>query len=176
MKDIILSRAAAAAEASDEELMELQPAAAAADKHDCATIVSTYSNLENHPHMLGDSFAAKKTRKIALSSKSGMPILREDAPKDEADPAPPSHHPIPCVNKIPLCVNVVRLRTCREPLQRKRGETAAEKHARKQLVKQQRQERRRAKKEKQLVFKEQVSHARAVATPGPKASVFSYNN
>ncbi|KAI8060317.1 Low temperature viability protein-domain-containing protein [Gongronella butleri] len=41
---------------------------------DCQSIISTYSNLENHPHLITDKGPSKK---ITIDPKTGMPILVE---------------------------------------------------------------------------------------------------
>lgn len=53
---------------------------------DCQTVLSTYSNLENHPAMISDRGKPKK--KIVINPKTGMPSLVEQEPKK------PKHQPI----------------------------------------------------------------------------------
>lgn len=52
---------------------------------DCQTVLSTYSNLENHPAMISDRGPKKK---IVINPKTGMPSLVEKEPKK------PRHQPI----------------------------------------------------------------------------------
>ncbi|KAI8078762.1 Low temperature viability protein-domain-containing protein [Halteromyces radiatus] len=42
---------------------------------DCQSVISTYSNLENHPQLISDRGPKKK---ISIDPKTGMPILVED--------------------------------------------------------------------------------------------------
>jgi protein LTV1 len=42
---------------------------------DCQSVISTYSNLENHPHLISDRGPKKK---ISIDPKTGMPILVEN--------------------------------------------------------------------------------------------------
>ncbi|KAG9016690.1 hypothetical protein FRB90_002482 [Tulasnella sp. 427] len=58
------------------------------DRWDCETILSTYSNLENHPRIIraGDT---RKVKKIRLDSKTGLPVVEEegeDASKTRKQP------------------------------------------------------------------------------------------
>ena len=67
------------------------PKAPVRAKWDCATIVSTYTNTENHPTLVVDEPLNRKkkpTAVIKLSAKTGMPIpvVREgDGSEDEGD-------------------------------------------------------------------------------------------
>lgn len=82
LKQVILAMAAASAEADEsglppadeQETVVLQ----ARDRWDCETIVSTYSNLENHPKVISEQEERKerpgKSRQIKLSSKTGIPL------------------------------------------------------------------------------------------------------
>lgn len=57
---------------------------------DCQTVLSTYSNLENHPAMISDRGKPKK--KIVINPKTGMPSLVEAAPKKpKQDPIQEEH-------------------------------------------------------------------------------------
>jgi hypothetical protein len=116
-------------------------------KWDCATILSTYTNTENHPRVLADvkvsatvSVASKQTfsrttgapKMIMLSSKTGVPIgvpLRgEPVKKPEVQEAPPAESDSSegeSEEKAPVNLGVAR----------SREETAEEKRARKREVK-----------------------------------------
>ena len=95
---------------------------------DCASVLSTLSNTENHPHRI-------QTR-IQLSRRTGLPKLSpaavEEASDDEED-----DEMVEVVNK---------------GVARNRNETAAEKKARKLALKQQRQMRRSDKKANRSAF------------------------
>lgn len=47
---------------------------------DCQSVISTYSNLENHPHLISDRGPKKK---ISIDPKTGMPILVENNRKSQ---------------------------------------------------------------------------------------------
>ncbi|KAI9307818.1 Low temperature viability protein-domain-containing protein [Cunninghamella echinulata] len=47
---------------------------------DCQSVLSTYSNLENHPQLISDRGPKKK---ISIDPKTGMPILVEDDSKKQ---------------------------------------------------------------------------------------------
>jgi protein LTV1 len=66
-------------------------------KWDCETIISTYSNLENHPRLITEPITLKglkRKKKIELSQKSGIPLgilekkkkqVEEDSEDEEED-------------------------------------------------------------------------------------------
>ena len=68
------------------ELIERQFARPEKDDMDCESICSTYSNLLNHPTVIGFGLiikeiicrAPKKIKKISISKKTGMPIVEKD--------------------------------------------------------------------------------------------------
>ncbi|KAG8960886.1 hypothetical protein FRC00_013895 [Tulasnella sp. 408] len=47
------------------------------DRWDCETILSTYSNLENHPRIIR-ARDTRKVRKIRLDAKTGLPVVEEE--------------------------------------------------------------------------------------------------
>ncbi|ETV92047.1 hypothetical protein H310_13572 [Aphanomyces invadans] len=142
------------------------------DQWDCETIVSTYSNLDNHPTVIREpSKAPKKKTKaqkiaesstIVLSSKTGMPlnivplgataIIPEEVSDDGSDDES----------------------TRRKALQlsRSKGKTKEEKKLRKALAKNHKKERREEKKEVKLLYKDEK--LRQTQTAGPNLSVFRY--
>lgn len=75
-------------EEEDEEIAELierQFARPEKDDIDCESICSTYSNLLNHPKVIGyvcitemKNRVPKKIKKITLSKKTGMPIIEKE--------------------------------------------------------------------------------------------------
>ncbi|ETV64490.1 hypothetical protein, variant 2 [Aphanomyces astaci] len=141
------------------------------DQWDCETIVSTYSNLDNHPTMIREpSKTSKKKTKaqkialsstIVLSSKTGMPLnivpLTATAPIQEEDVSDDGSDD----NR-------------RKALQlsRGKGETKEDKKLRKTLAKTHKKERREEKKEVKLLYKDEKS--RQTQTAGPNLSVFRY--
>ncbi|XP_071965271.1 protein LTV1 homolog [Antedon mediterranea] len=115
------------------------------EKWDCESILSTYSNLYNHPKTIKEP--SKKSNRIKLSQKTGMPLdvldkkgatkqqMEQDTTEDD-DQLEPSA----------------------EMLQaRKKGqkELAEDKRQRKDVVKAERRERRLAKKANKIAFKEE---------------------
>ncbi|KAG9035573.1 hypothetical protein FRB95_011117 [Tulasnella sp. JGI-2019a] len=48
------------------------------DRWDCETILSTYTNLENHPRVIRVRESSRKVPKIRLDPATGMPIVEED--------------------------------------------------------------------------------------------------
>ncbi len=119
----------------------------ARSEFDCESLVSTYSNTENHPALIAEpgrrprrtpAEPAAPTEKIELSRKTGLPLgvlptkpVRKQAQALQAPPAP--------------AVNV--------GVARKRGETAEERAARKAAVKETKKSGRERKKALKLAFK-----------------------
>lgn len=148
------------------------------EKWDCETIVSTYSNLDNHPTILREESVGKKKKKrsavadmdtsallraanagakapIVLSKKTGMPLgVFETASKREASDAR-TDAPEAALSK------------------REKSETKDEKRARKEAVKQLKQQRRQEKKQWKTAFKDEEQRQLGL-TPAGKVSIFKY--
>ncbi|PIL31520.1 hypothetical protein GSI_06222 [Ganoderma sinense ZZ0214-1] len=113
------------------------------DRWDCETILTTYSNLENHPRLIrarGD----KAVPKIRLDPQTGMPSVVEDQfsiGQQSSPDSPPSDG-----DSRPIRVTITR----------PKNETADEKKARKQAVKAERQARRSDKKVTKERFSKEV--------------------
>ncbi|CAB9499745.1 LTV1 homolog (Saccharomyces cerevisiae) [Seminavis robusta] len=116
---------------------------------DCESILSTYSNLDNNPMVIGVSSRRSKKKnknKIILSSKTGLPVLddtnnhnnpvEDDDEEDDDD-----------VDETFISVN--------RGVARSKKETKEEKAARKAQVKKERQMARIQKKATKEVFKEE---------------------
>eukprot|EP01113_Clastostelium_recurvatum_P024419 TRINITY_DN2917_c2_g1_i1.p1 TRINITY_DN2917_c2_g1~~TRINITY_DN2917_c2_g1_i1.p1 ORF type:complete len:423 (-),score=155.67 TRINITY_DN2917_c2_g1_i1:89-1357(-) len=103
----------------------------AEEQWDCESIVSTYSNLENHPRLIVEA----ATHKIQLSRKTGIPLgvlpAKERKPKQEPPPKPAE--------------NLGEARN--------KEETPEEKKARKKAVKEGRRDQRQNKKALKVAFK-----------------------
>ncbi|RNA16204.1 LTV1 -like protein [Brachionus plicatilis] len=106
------------------------------DRFDCESIISTYSNLYNHPSMISE-----RREKIALSKKTGLPlgVLGEKA-KTQKELDKIDHRITRILPEVP---------------KRHRDESKEEKKARKQAIKEHRRERRIEKKVNKLAFKEE---------------------
>eukprot|EP00941_MAST-03F_sp_MAST-3F-sp1_P004370 g4370.t1 len=121
---------------------------------DAETIVSTYSNLENHPAKIGMNSVRSK---IKLSKKTGLPcgiltnrkmveksldkldlVIEEGEAEDESDEEFPEEFETLAITH-----------------KRVKGETREEKRARKNAVKLERRQRRAMKKSNTLAFKEE---------------------
>ncbi|KDO22292.1 hypothetical protein SPRG_12132 [Saprolegnia parasitica CBS 223.65] len=133
------------------------------DQWDCETIVSTYSNLDNHPTLLREPRREnpKKKKKnanhIILSSKTGMPLnitpISEEAESQHDD-------------AVSYVGSVV------PQLVRNRQETKEEKKERKLAAKAHKQERRTDKKETKNIFKDEK--IRQLNQHGPRAGSVSF--
>lgn len=113
-------------------------------------ILSTYSNLDNNPITIGATRRTKKNRnksvqQIKLSNKTGLPI--SDSPQAEEEAVGQEYY-----DGTVISIN--------RGERRKANETAAEKKARKALVKKERQLARIQKKMTKEIFKDEL-HKRA---------------
>ncbi|GAA5990973.1 hypothetical protein JCM5350_001833 [Sporobolomyces pararoseus] len=133
------------------------------DRWDCETVLSTYSNLSNHPRLLrirDNKLKAPKPAQIKLDPKTGFPLVNgqlvtgkddtimeenENDQEEEEDEEEMEEY-------IP-----------KETIKRPRGETAEEKKARKQQVKNERQSRRTEKKQTKESFENEVKRQKKVS-------------
>ncbi|GAA5966419.1 hypothetical protein JCM3765_007563 [Sporobolomyces pararoseus] len=135
------------------------------DRWDCETVLSTYSNLSNHPRLLrirDNKLKTPKPAQIKLDPKTGFPLVNgqlvtgkddtimeeneQDGEQDEEEEEEEMEEYIP-----------------KETIKRPRGETAEEKKARKQQVKNERQSRRSEKKQTKESFENEVKRQKKVS-------------
>jgi len=100
-------------------------------KWDCESVLSTYSNLYNHPAVIKEAPSKKRKAQLAKAALEQM--------DDDSDSSEVSHSVISGKSTSTV---------------RPKGETAEERRIRKQAVKQERRERRAEKKANQFAFKE----------------------
>ncbi|CAM6100187.1 unnamed protein product [Calypogeia fissa] len=153
-------------DSDDEEVAVALESEEDRDDWDCETVVSTYSNLDNHPAKIGAPGKSKLRPKlqgivenaeiIRLSGKQRLPVdylpKREDEDKQRGKP----------IRKEAISSGKVA-----GP---RAGETPEEKKARKASLKENRREARLAKKNLKLCYKDEAQRAQhGAATMGPKA-------
>jgi len=99
---------------------------------DCESIISTYSNIYNHPKLIDEP------KVIKIHNRSGIPlgVLKDNKHKDENKTID---------TEEPIVLNNIRVK----------GESLEEKKARKLEVKKYRQERRKEKKDNKIYFKDE---------------------
>ncbi|KAJ7922888.1 Low temperature viability protein-domain-containing protein [Mycena leptocephala] len=115
------------------------------DRWDCETILTTYSNLENHPHLIRARDARKKpVPKIHLDPRTGLPSVATEAmkPKGRVSFASDSDSESSDDDDRPRV----------ETIKRDRNESKEAKKARKAAVKEERQTRRADKKATKELF------------------------
>eukprot|EP01117_Protostelium_nocturnum_P012991 TRINITY_DN4813_c0_g1_i1.p1 TRINITY_DN4813_c0_g1~~TRINITY_DN4813_c0_g1_i1.p1 ORF type:complete len:385 (+),score=121.51 TRINITY_DN4813_c0_g1_i1:295-1449(+) len=111
------------------------------EKWDCESIISTYSNLENHPKLIVE----ESKRKIKLSNKSGLPVgVLPQKPKKKMES-----------EIIPENKGV----------RRNREETKEEKKLRKNAIKEERSKQRELKKDLRVAFKNEKLNQQQQFTP-----------
>ncbi|CAG7851704.1 Protein LTV1 [Serendipita indica DSM 11827] len=116
------------------------------ERWDCETILSTYSNLENHPRFIKLT-QSKNVKRIRLDAKTGLPTLEETKIDEESEASSDE--------ELPMKVTTTR----------PKNESAEEKKARKQAVKQERQERRKEKQSTKDTFSnERKQQKKALST------------
>lgn len=121
---------------------------------DCETILTTRSTLYNHPRRI-----VELANKIRLNPKSGLPIDMKYAKPDrgqiaeEDDSADSEEEPEP--------ENL--------GVKRSKGETPAEKKARKQAIKNEKKSRRQEKKATKTAFRDEENRQKKVASANPMA-------
>lgn len=142
-------------EESEEEMVtvEVKPQ----EKWDCETILSTYSNLYNHPKVIDEP---KKPKKIQISAKTGLPkdalgndnrltaksLAKFNAMQDDGDSSGDEDGKT-CAESVLSTLSVLSIRP--------KDETPDEKKERKRLLREYRKERRIEKKANKEAFKEE---------------------
>ncbi|TPX74551.1 hypothetical protein CcCBS67573_g04181 [Chytriomyces confervae] len=129
----------------EREVLDMRPNANI-DKWDVETVLTTYSNIYNHPQMIRDVMT--NTRKIRLSRRGPVvvepkaavvPTVDDDADEDNENDSEDGDFEAHNAGKA-----------------RTKGETKEEKKARKQAVKEQKQSRRSEKKQTKEAFKKEA--------------------
>ncbi|POI24153.1 hypothetical protein CIB84_012099, partial [Bambusicola thoracicus] len=108
------------------------------EKWDCESILSTYSNLYNHPKLIEEP---SKPKPIKISSKTGIPlhVLPQKGPTAKQ------------VERMQMINDSDLPRASTQP--RSKNESREERKARKQAIKEERKERRMEKKANKMAFK-----------------------
>ncbi|KAM4771735.1 protein LTV1 homolog [Rhinophrynus dorsalis] len=112
------------------------------EKWDCESILSTYSNLYNHPQIIKDP---PKAKPIRVSVKTGIPL----------DVLPARGLTAKQVERMEMINDGDLPRVSTQP--RSKNESSEERKARKQAIKEERKERRMEKKTNKLAFKVEKS-------------------
>ncbi|KAH9606052.1 hypothetical protein KSS87_006689 [Heliosperma pusillum] len=153
----------------DNEVVIVEESSDESENFDCETIVSTYSNLDNHPGRINaPEFARKKrlaeTISGALKIGSGHMISLGGKDKLPVDYLP---------NGRKATQEKVKPITKSEPLKRKSHgeESKEEKKERKAAVKEERREARRVKKELKGVYRGESTRAQKVAADSGPSSI-----
>ncbi|XP_018419936.1 PREDICTED: protein LTV1 homolog [Nanorana parkeri] len=126
----------------EKEEMETIVIEAPTEKWDCESILSTYSNLYNHPQIIKDP---PKTKPIKVSAKTGIPL----------GVLPGKGLTAKQVERMERINDGDLPRVSTQ--QRSKDESAEERKARKQAIKEERKDRRMEKKSNKLAFKVEKS-------------------
>ncbi|XP_063696159.1 protein LTV1 homolog [Culicoides brevitarsis] len=146
-------------ESSEEEMVELEVSDDEEKKWDCQSILSTYSNLYNHPKLIQEP--SKRKKKIEIDPKTGVPknVFSENTSKltakalsklntNSSEPSSSQAGPKSlCAQSVISTLSVLSIRP--------KDETPEEKKERKKLLKDYRAERRIERKANTLAFKEE---------------------
>ncbi|KAL7285608.1 hypothetical protein ACG7TL_000712 [Trametes sanguinea] len=125
------------------------------DRWDCETILTTYSNLENHPRLIR-ARNNKPVPKIRLDPKTGMPSVEGGQPSKTKTTKRPDSSATDEDEEDSRRPDANSYIAVRVTVARKKGETPEEKKARKQAVKAERQARRVEKKATKESFSKEV--------------------
>ncbi|KAG1754782.1 Low temperature viability protein-domain-containing protein [Suillus paluster] len=134
-------------ELDDDRLFVGYDATEKEDRWDCETVLTTYSNLENHPRVIR-ARASKPVPKIKLDPKTGLPFLDPQVVETQE-----RHHELHFVAE-----GEEESRVVKQTISRPRDESKEDKKARKQAVKAERQVRRVEKKATQEQFSAEMKH------------------
>ncbi|KAM8945555.1 protein LTV1 homolog [Pelodytes ibericus] len=126
----------------DTEEMETMVLEEPGEKWDCESILSTYSNLYNHPQMIKDP---PKLKPIKLSEKTGLPV----------GVLPTKGLTAKQVERMEMINDGDLPRVSTQP--RSKKESTVERRTRKQAIKEERKERRVEKKANKMAFKMEKS-------------------
>lgn len=127
-------------EQEEEQEMETLVVETPAEKWDCETIISTYSNIYNRPKVIQD---LPKPKTIRVSARSGVPL-------GVLPPRGPTARQAERMERI----NDSDLpRVCTQP--RNKEESGEERRARKTVIREERKERRQEKKANKQAFKQE---------------------
>lgn len=141
-------------DSSSDEMTEVSDGGE--NKWDCETILSTYSNLYNHPKMISEP---TKDKKVLMNNKTGIPL--DAISKSSKKLSSKSLAKLEKVTDLTQnglenhdrCGTIISSLTSLSV--RPKDETPAEKKERKRLVKEQRSERRVERKANTLAFKQE---------------------
>ncbi|KAJ3024879.1 UNVERIFIED_CONTAM: glycerol ethanol, ferric requiring protein [Siphonaria sp. JEL0065] len=140
----------------EKEFQEMYPARDE-NKWDVETVLTTYSNIYNHPKMIRDVMS--NTRKIKLSRKGPVALEPQPAVSDVVEEEEEDEE-----SEGEFGVNTGKARV--------KGETKEEKKARKQAIKDQKKERRQEKKTTKDAFKKEISHQQKAALNKSAQGIF----
>jgi len=112
------------------------------EKWDCESIISTYSNLYNHPKILDEPVRLHKRTNIPLGVFNNNKNTQEKEEEENID-----------IDTTPVILNNIR----------KKGETSEEKKNRKNEVKELRRNRRKEKNENKQFFKDEHKKQQQIA-------------
>lgn len=139
-------------ELDDDRLFSGYNAAEKEDTWDCETVLTTYSNLENHPRVIR-ARALKPVPKITLDPKTGLPTVNSDRQAPESRKGRHRLQPVAEDEQDSREPSVAK-----QTISRPREESKEDKKIRKQAVKAERQVRRIEKKATQEQFSTEMKH------------------
>ena len=130
---------------SDVDSDDLMPQSPKKPEFDCESILSTYSNIYNHPKII----QSEKNVKVKLDVKTGLPKTPKDERAEQFADAPPPEIDFDRLKWIP-------------PNVRRRDETKEETRERQKIQKEEQRLRRIEKKNNKIAFKmEEIKQQRA---------------
>jgi protein LTV1 len=142
-------------EEKPEEFVELDVTEAEGEikKFDCESILSTYSNIYNHPKLI-EVPSKRKTNVIKVNPRTGIPIIEQPGKLTEKSLAKLNNEATKATGAKSLCAESV-ISTLSVLSIRPKDETPEEKRERKKLLKEYRNERRIEKKANKMAFNDE---------------------
>ncbi|KAI8331525.1 Low temperature viability protein-domain-containing protein [Chlamydoabsidia padenii] len=142
---------------------------------DCQSVISTYSNLENHPQLISDRGPKKK---ISIDPKTGMPILLENDCKSQKKKGSRYKKADQSDEEALDEDNEEEDDDDYEPVnlgeRRIKGETKEQKKERKQAIKEAKKNRREEKKSTKAAFKSEENRQRQTLLQQRKAKAVQH--
>ncbi|ERN05893.1 hypothetical protein AMTRI_Chr10g231200 [Amborella trichopoda] len=153
-------------EGEEEGVMEIKESSDESEVWDCESVISTYSNLDNHPAKIGSPEKPRKKLSELVSRKQDIKSPLISLGGKEKLP----------VEFLPLGKKMDSAGEVKSGGQEKRGrvrfgETKEEKKERKTAIKGERREARRAKKELKCVYRGEAQRAQQVAAVSGPSSI-----
>ncbi|XP_062019268.1 uncharacterized protein LOC133735854 [Rosa rugosa] len=162
-------------EDQEDKVVIVEESSDESEKWDCETVITTYSNLENHPAKIGAPELSRKKKQLSETVFGGLDasnnlIKLGGRQRLPVDFLPRNRRPAATERATEKVEDIGSLKTEQQKRKQHGQEPKEEKKERKAAVKEERREARRAKKELKELYKGEAQHAQRVAAiSGPSS-------